>query len=53
MASNETVVTQNYTKTQNVSVTTRDGRIDKVTLWTTGVPLSTKVVAEVPRRLRK
>ena len=49
---NETIVTQNYTKTQNVSVTVRDGRIDKVTLWVTGNPKSTKVVAEVPRHLR-
>lgn len=50
---NETVVTQNYSKTKNVSVTVRDGRIDKVTTWVTGVPLSTKVLAEVPRSLRK
>lgn len=43
---NETIVTQNYTRSQNVSVTVRDGRIDRVTVWTTGVPRSTKVLAE-------
>jgi hypothetical protein len=48
-----TVVTQNYTRTRNVSVTVRDGRIDKVTIWVTGVPRSTEVVAEVPANLRK
>ena len=50
---NETVVTQNYSKTKNVSVTVRDGRIDKVTTWVTGDPRSTKVLAETPRSLRK
>lgn len=49
----ETTVTQNYTRTRNVSVTVRDGRIDKVTLWVTGVPASTVVVAEfLPRPTR-
>lgn len=43
---NETIVTQNYTRSQNVSVTVRDGRIDKVTVWVTGQPRSTKVLAE-------
>lgn len=42
----ETIVTQNYTRSQNVSVTVRDGRIDKVTVWVTGVARSTKVLAE-------
>lgn len=49
----ETIVVQNYTRTLNVSVTTRDGRVDKVTTWTTGKPKSTRVLAEVPKRLRK
>lgn len=49
----ETTVTQNYSRSQNVSVTVRDGRIDKVTTWTTGKPASTRVLAEVPRGLRK
>lgn len=49
----ETIVTQNYSKSKNVSVTTRDGRIDKVTVWITGDPKSTKILAEVPRNLRK
>lgn len=49
---NETVVTQNYTRSQNVSVTVRDGRIDKVTVWTTGVSRSTKVLAETPTAQR-
>ncbi len=43
---NETIVTQNYTRSQNVSVTVRDGRIDKVTVWQTGVSRSTRVLAE-------
>lgn len=43
---NETIVTQNYTRSQNVSVTVRDGRIDKVTVWVTSQPRSTKVLAE-------
>lgn len=49
----DTIVTQNYSPSKNVSVTVRDGRIDKVTTWVTGVSGSTKVVAEVPRALRK
>ena len=48
-----TVVTQNYSPSKNVSVTVRDGRIDKVTLWVTGVPKSTQVLAETPQSLRK
>jgi hypothetical protein len=30
-----------YTPSLNLSVTTREGRISKVTTWVTGVPLST------------
>lgn len=37
-----TKVTVKYTPSQNVSVTTRNGVISKVTLWTTGVRGSTE-----------
>lgn len=36
-----TTVNVKYTSTLNVSVTTRDGRVAKVTTWVTGVPQST------------
>ena len=48
-----TNVVQSYTPSLNTSVTTRDGRIDKVVLWTTGVSGSTKVVAETKFRRTK
>lgn len=37
-----TEVSTSYTSSQNVSITVRDGRISKVTLWVTGVADSTK-----------
>lgn len=47
-----TVVSQTYTSTLNVSVTTRDGVPSRVTLWQTGVTGSTNVVVDVPRPRR-
>lgn len=46
-------VVTNYTKSLNMSVTTRNGRIDKVTMWTTGAPKSeTKRTESIPKRFR-
>ena len=48
-----TEVTVNYTKSLNMSVTTRDGRIDKVTMWTTGAPASeTKRTETLSKRFK-
>lgn len=41
-----------YAKGQNVSITTRDGRITKVTTWVTGVPDSTKRTKSLPKRFK-
>lgn len=50
-ASNVTEVVQKYTGTQNLSITLRDGRIDKVTTWVTGHPAeATKRIGSVPTR---
>lgn len=35
-----------YTSSLNVSVTTRDGRVTKVTTWVTGIPGSTRRVGK-------
>lgn len=45
-----TKVKQTYTPSLNLSVTTRGGRVDRVTVWTTGDPKSTEVVYENPKR---
>jgi hypothetical protein len=49
----DTEVIQNYTPSLNLSITTRNGRVDRVTTWKTGVADSTKVRVNIPRRLRK
>lgn len=50
-ATARTEVVQKYTSTQNVSITLRDGRIDKVTTWVTGHPATdTKRIESVPTR---
>jgi hypothetical protein len=48
----ETRVVTHYSKTQNVCVVTRNGRVDKVTIWKTGVANSTQVLADIPPHLR-
>lgn len=48
-----TEVKVQYAAGQNVSVTVRGGRIDKVTTWTTGVPGSTKRTTALPKRFKK
>jgi hypothetical protein len=45
-----TVVSQTYTPSLNVSVTTREGVPTRVTLWTTGVSQSTHVVVDTHKR---
>ena len=54
MAKNTSAVTevvQKYTPSQNLSITLRDGRIDKVTTWVTGHPgTDTKRIESVSTR---
>lgn len=44
-----TIVSQTYTPSLNVSVTTREGVPSRVTLWTTGVAGSTQVVVDTQK----
>lgn len=44
-----TSVSQTYTPTLNVSVTTRDGVPTRVTLWQSNVSNSTQRVVDVPQ----
>lgn len=44
-----TVVSQTYTPSLNVSVTTRDGLPSRVTLWVTGVSGTTHRIVDVPQ----
>lgn len=45
-----TEVTVTYAAGQNVSITTRNGALHKVTTWTSGVPGSTSRVTNGPVR---
>jgi hypothetical protein len=47
-----TEVTQTYGLV-NLSITKRDGRIDRVTTWLTGVKGSTVVRTSTPRKSRR
>lgn len=38
----QTEVKMKYTPSLNISITTRGGRVDKVTTWVSGVPKSTE-----------
>lgn len=44
-----TIVSQTYTPSLNVSVTTREGQATRVTLWKSGVSGSTQVIVDVPQ----
>lgn len=43
-----TAVNQTYSPSLNMSTTTRNGEPTRVTLWTSGVPGSTRRVVDVP-----
>lgn len=47
-----TIVSQTYTPSLNVSVTTRNGVPTRVTLWTSNVSGSTQRVVDTPRPRR-
>ena len=49
---NVTEVTVRYGAGQATSITTRNGRIEKVTTWTPGVPRSTRRTESIPKRLK-
>jgi len=43
-----TKVSQTYTPSLNLSMTTRNGVVTRITTWTTGVPQSTEVAFLAP-----
>lgn len=47
-----TTVSQTYTSSQNVSITTRDGVISLVTLWVSNKPESTSRIGETSAQYR-
>lgn len=43
-----TEVTAKYTPSLNLSVTVREGRVEKVTTWVTGAVRSTERLVDIP-----